>query len=279
MPTSPRYGFDYLEVGEAVPSEAVNEALERIEAGGGHFIFKDRDLATPPGSPAAGDTYLVAASGTGDWATHDGEIAYRLNTAWIFIEPIEGFTAWVNDENALIGYDGSTWGVLASPSGSYLPLTGGTLSGDLVVPDEAYDATAWNASLEVPTKNAVRDKIEALAGTIPGAGASTTQPGEQISGFIAAPSNKSYTIAVKMAHGGTITETTTVSASGTCTATFKVNSTSLGGTANSVSSSEQSQAHASTNTFSAGDDIVLTVSSNSSCADMSFTIKYTRTLA
>jgi len=28
-----------------------------------------------------------------------------------------------------------------------------------------------------------------------------------------------------------------------------------------------------------GDDIVLTVSSNSSCADMSFTIKYTRTLA
>lgn len=109
--------------------------------------------------------------------------------------------------------------------------------------------------------------------------ASTTQTGEQISGFIASPSDKSYTIALKMAHAGTITETTTISASGTCTATFKVNSTALGGTANSVSSAEQSQAHASTNTFSAGDDIVLTVSSNSSCADMSFTIKYTRTLA
>lgn len=42
-------------------------------------------------------------------------------------------------------------------------LTGGTFSGDVSVPDEAYDATAWNGSLEVPTKNAVRDKIESLS--------------------------------------------------------------------------------------------------------------------
>lgn len=112
-----------------------------------------------------------------------------------------------------------------------------------------------------------------------GAGASTTQTDEMIGGFIASPSDKDYKIVVKMAHGGTITETTTVSASGTCTATFKVNTTALGGTANSVSSTEQSQAHASSNTFVAGDDIVITISSNTSCADMSFSIKYTRTLA
>lgn len=115
-------------------------------------------------------------------------------------------------------------------------------------------------------------------GAFVGALAAKSQTTEQISGFIASPSDKSYTIAIKMAHAGTITETTTKSVSGTCTATFKVNSTALGGTANSVSSAEQSQAHASTNTFVAGDDIVLTVSSNSSCVDMSFSIKYTRTL-
>lgn len=45
----------------------------------------------------------------------------------------------------------------------YLPKAGGTLTGDLVVPDEAYDATSWNGSLEVPTKNAIRDKIESLS--------------------------------------------------------------------------------------------------------------------
>lgn len=112
-----------------------------------------------------------------------------------------------------------------------------------------------------------------------GGGVSETQPGEQISGFIASPSNKDYRITLNMAHAGTITATTTRSASGTCTATFKVNSTALGGTANSVSSTEQERTHSSSNTFVAGDDIVLTVSSNSACADMSFTIKYTRTLA
>jgi hypothetical protein len=34
---------------------------------------------------------------------------------------------------------------------------------DVAVPDEVYDATAWNGSLEVPTKNAVRDKFESLS--------------------------------------------------------------------------------------------------------------------
>lgn len=36
------------------------------------------------------------------------------------------------------------------------------ISGDATVTDEAYDATAWNGSLEVPTKNAIRDKIESI---------------------------------------------------------------------------------------------------------------------
>jgi hypothetical protein len=44
------------------------------------------------------------------------------------------------------------------------PLAGGTFTGDISVPDEAYDATAWNGSLEVPTKNAIRDKIETIVG-------------------------------------------------------------------------------------------------------------------
>jgi hypothetical protein len=36
---------------------------------------------------------------------------------------------------------------------------------NIVVPDDAYDATDWNGNLTVPTKNAVRDQIEGLAGT------------------------------------------------------------------------------------------------------------------
>ncbi len=106
--------------------------------------------------------------------------------------------------------------------------------------------------------------------------AARTQPNEALHGLIETVADKDYKIFIKAAHGGTITETNTISASGTCTATFKINTTALGGTANSVSSVEESQAHASANVFVAGDDIVITVSANSTCLDMSYSIKYTR---
>lgn len=108
--------------------------------------------------------------------------------------------------------------------------------------------------------------------------AALSQTTEFVAGYIKTPANQDYRLIVKIPHGGTITETVTRSESGTCTATFKVNTTALGGTANSVSSTEQAQAQASSNTFAADDDIVVTISSNSSCVGMSFTIKYTRTL-
>lgn len=132
--------------------------------------------------------------------------------------------------------------------------------------------SAWGSI--TGTLSSQTDLAAALA-----AKAGTTQADECMSGLIVAPADGDYRIVVKAPHGGTITETTTVSASGTCTLTFKINTTALGGTANSVSSSEQSQAHSSSNVFAAGDDIVLTISSNATCSKMTFTIKYSRTLA
>lgn len=38
------------------------------------------------------------------------------------------------------------------------------VNGQATVTDDAYDATTWNGNFEVPTKNALRDKIESLAG-------------------------------------------------------------------------------------------------------------------
>lgn len=102
---------------------------------------------------------------------------------------------------------------------------------------------------------------------------------EFISGIIAVPTNTDYKIVINIPYAVTINSTTTISSSGTCTATFKINTTALGGTANSVSTSEQTQTHSSANAVVVGDDIVITVSSNSTCQNLSFTIKMTRTLA
>lgn len=66
--------------------------------------------------------------------------------------------------------------------------------------------------------------------------------------------------------------------SGTCTATFKINSTALGGTANSVSTTEQVQPHASANVLGVGDDLIVTLSANSSCTEVRLNAKTTRTL-
>lgn len=86
------------------------------------------------------------------------------------------------------------------------------------------------------------------------------------------PSDKDYKILVKCPFAWTITGVTTITTAGTATVTCKINSTALGGTANSASTSEQSQAHSSSNAVSEGDDIVLTVSSTSSCEGLSVNV-------
>lgn len=101
---------------------------------------------------------------------------------------------------------------------------------------------------------------------------------EYLAGYLAYPEAKDYRIALNLPYGGTITELTTRSEAGTATLTGKINTVALGGTANSVSTAEQTQAHASSNAFVTGDDIVLTLSSLSSCTGISFLIKYTRNL-
>jgi hypothetical protein len=85
-----------------------NEALLELDALLSTVIL-DRDLSSPPGSPSAGDTYLVKATGTGAWAGEDGKLAYAIDGGWRFYAPFEGLTAYVADEAKLIFYNGSAW--------------------------------------------------------------------------------------------------------------------------------------------------------------------------
>lgn len=97
-----------------------------------------------------------------------------------------------------------------------------------------------------------------------------------IGGIFAFPDNGTILIWINAPFAFTITSTTTKCTAGTCTATFKINSTTIGGTANSVSTSEQTQSHTTSNVVNVGDDVNITISSNSSCEGMSFMIAYTR---
>lgn len=90
--------------------------------------------------------------------------------------------------------------------------------------------------------------------------------------------NKSFTLIRNSSVEREVFLTVSKSASGTCTATFKINTTALGGTANSVSSTEQTRAHASANVLGVGDDLVVTISSNSSAIDVELNVHTTRVL-
>lgn len=49
------------------------------------YSVLDDALAAPPGAPALGDAYLVAASATGAWAGKSGYVAALTNRGWEFI--------------------------------------------------------------------------------------------------------------------------------------------------------------------------------------------------
>lgn len=74
-----------------------------------HLSVKDRDLTAPPGSPAAGDTYIPAATATGAWAGKDGQVAVWDGTAWVFGVPREGWVAWIEDEAKLCAFTSAAW--------------------------------------------------------------------------------------------------------------------------------------------------------------------------
>lgn len=75
-------------------------------------IAKDKDLATPPASPATGDTYIIAASATGAWSGHETHITVWDGVAWIFYTPTKGWRFYVDDEDADYRFNGSVWGIL-----------------------------------------------------------------------------------------------------------------------------------------------------------------------
>ena len=111
MSETPNIGFTLLETANAQKEVLVNGNSVILDAllGG----VTSRAEATPPGSPAEGDAYIVAATATGVWATHEDEIAYYFGGVWNFLPPesLTGHPILVRDENLFV-----IW-VAGSPGG------------------------------------------------------------------------------------------------------------------------------------------------------------------
>lgn len=70
--------------------------------------------AAPPQSQAEGACYLIDAAASGAWAGKSGPIALRVDWAWVFIQPRDGWRAWFQSDTHLRSYQGGQWQEQAS---------------------------------------------------------------------------------------------------------------------------------------------------------------------
>lgn len=96
--------------------------------------------------------------------------------------------------------------------------------------------------------------------------------------FIPSPEDDDYDLIINGPYACAINTVTTDCTAGTATLTAKINTTALGGTANSVSTTEQEQAHTTANSFAIGDNFRITLASVSGCENLTVTVKITRTI-
>lgn len=122
----------------------------------------DKDLATPPGSPANEALYIVAGSPTGAWVGKAGQLAYWLTStnAWQFIVPLAGWRVSMLDEldangiPKIYGYSGSAWALPESGGGSssFAPVvTESTTARVLALTDSGTYIRHTNASASTVT--------------------------------------------------------------------------------------------------------------------------------
>lgn len=103
---SSRLGLPYLTTGVGDNIVVHNRALTRVDALSMPMV-KTRNLTTPPGSPSAGQMWIVKATGAGAWSGKSHNLAYWTGTAWEFFAPVVGMQVWVEDEKVVATYLGS----------------------------------------------------------------------------------------------------------------------------------------------------------------------------
>lgn len=114
MGTTPQTGAPEWEHAQASPWLTANKARRTFDAFALRTSVIDRDLTAPPATCSDGARYLVAATATGDWATHDGQLAIAFGTnasnGWVFATAAnEGVQIWVEDEETQIEYVNGQW--------------------------------------------------------------------------------------------------------------------------------------------------------------------------
>ena len=106
--SSPILSLPYIQQAQAQKHVTHNEALRILDAVTQLSVIS-ADLAVPPGQPAAGDRYVVAAGASGGWAGQAQQLAVWVDGSWQFHAPLTGWRADIAGTGEVIRFDGTEW--------------------------------------------------------------------------------------------------------------------------------------------------------------------------
>ncbi len=113
MDMTPRLKLPYIAPQQAQKQVTYNEAMRTLDTLV-HPVVKSRALIAPPGSPAAGDAYLVAPSPTGGWSGKAGKLAVYVDGGWLFHDPLDGWLLYVEADDQFVQRQAGVWSPLLS---------------------------------------------------------------------------------------------------------------------------------------------------------------------
>jgi Protein of unknown function (DUF2793) len=125
--TSNRFGLPLLAAAQAQKEITHNEAITLIDL----LITPVVQSIAPasvPTAPLAGQSWIVGAGATGDWAGKANKIAGWTLSGWRFITPVTGMSLWSLADSQQFQFDGTIWAI-ATLTGQQLSIGGNKVVG------------------------------------------------------------------------------------------------------------------------------------------------------
>lgn len=157
MSDTARFQLPLILPGQAQKELFHNEALSLIDAAL-HPAVEGAPLADPPPNPQIGQSWIVAASSTGDWAGKDHQVAVWTEGGWRFVPPQSGMTAWMKSEACWAHWTGALWSL------GEMPATGLFISGQRVVGERQPSIPSPSGGTTIDAE--ARTAIDAIIATL-----------------------------------------------------------------------------------------------------------------
>lgn len=151
--------FQYLDgvTTDVADKDYVNDKVQGLDWQ--ESVIEERN--DPPSSPSTGDRYLIGESPTGVWDDDqgDGEYAEYIvewdGSNWIYIEPNEGFTTWIEADNENRLYDDEY------PNGDWILMSGTVNHGGLTgLGDDDHTQYLHLDGVDAPTPRSMGGNLD-----------------------------------------------------------------------------------------------------------------------